>query len=255
MKIDRPTFINTIEYSPFGLSGNEDQRVVRDPDDLKLLNQLLSLATYESYKWSEKILLSERISLFSDRVEQLKGRSPAYFEAKPGPFWWRLLALVYVPLNFAIILCSLVFLTELVMLAWAVLFSLIPAFSWFFDYFVYGAAIFLAGAFVLAVVVGFGFALVMAYNPRLASARGYAYVAEDSTAIIVFLRIDVLVSSGHQRSGLALDLAAAPCGVPPCLAAHKEGCGGLARQSIAPEWRNHPDRTLARRRYCAACSL
>ena len=185
MKFDQPTIVHTTVFPRVWLPEKEARPAHRDdPEDVKLSERLFSLA-HDSYSWNRE--------LFSERVDQLEGRSARYFEAQPGPFWWRLLAFVYVPLNYAIILCSPVFLIGLVALlyawTWAAGFGLVPPFSnqpWLYDYFVYDAALVLAGAFALAVVVGFGFALYMACDPRSASARGFAYVAEDSTATIVF---------------------------------------------------------------------
>ena len=193
MKLIESNILHTSPLPRIWLHGKEQTYEVpgeelKDAELLALLAQLC----LESYDWNEH--------QFAARVAQLGGHSAETFHAKPGPLWWRLLTFVLLPLNYAIIFCWFVFLIELLVLTAALAVSLIAAYSiqpWFYDIVVY-AVIAMVWAFKLAVAVGLLVAFCLAVNPRWASGRGFGFVAEDSTAILI-------LCGSHKKHHLAIN--------------------------------------------------
>jgi pimeloyl-ACP methyl ester carboxylesterase len=148
-------------------------------EDGKLLAQL-SADCVESYFWTEETFQAE--------IAKRKGRSVRTFHAQRGSFWWRPFALVFLPVNYAVIACVFVLLGELLVLEIATFVSMFTATFpyWFVDY-LYSSATVLYYTACTAGYFGLWIAIFMALFPRLASARGFGYVAENgSTAMLIF---------------------------------------------------------------------
>jgi pimeloyl-ACP methyl ester carboxylesterase len=146
-----------------------------------------ALAQIAAYELPDRYRIRNVLSLGS--CAKADGRPIRAFAAQRGSVWWRPFALVFLPVNYAVIACAFVLLGELLVLAVPTLLSLIftatlP--SWFADY-LHGSVVVLVYTACIAGDVGLSIAIIMALFPGLASARGFGYVGETgAVATIVF---------------------------------------------------------------------
>jgi pimeloyl-ACP methyl ester carboxylesterase len=146
-------------------------------EDAKLLAQL-SADCVSSYRWAD--------DTFQAAMADRKGRSARTFVARRGSFWWRPFALIAMPLNYIIIVCSFVFLLELPVMLAAVVFCFafdVPLLPWLTSIVFYYSAIVMAGFAIVAAFIGLVVAGCTAVLPALASARAFGCVAENSSTV------------------------------------------------------------------------